>query len=85
MNFLMDRSATNWAKYLGELKAQTGECDSAIFVVSEGAMAGRFRWSCQNAWIEGQLLLAPTTPATVQAWRMRVLPMPIVSRPSPPN
>jgi CubicO group peptidase (beta-lactamase class C family) len=85
MNFLMDRSATNWAKYLGELKAQTGECKSPIFLRADGAMAGQYHWSCESAVVEGQLLMAPTSPPTVQAWRMRVLPNPMVPAAPPPR
>jgi hypothetical protein len=84
MNFLMDRLPANWAKYLGELKAQTGACKS-IFLRADGAMTGLFRWSCDKAIVEGQLLMAPTNPPTVQAWRLRVSPVPTVPTPPPPR
>ena len=85
MNFLMDRSAENWAKYLGELKAQTGECTSPVFLRADSAMNGLFRWMCDRAVVEGQILMAPTNPPTVQAWRLRVSPVPMVPTPSPPR
>ena len=70
MNFLMDRSEANWAKVLGELKAQAGVCDTGP-VTPTGAMSGTFRWTCERGAIEGNILLAPTRPETVQVWRLR--------------
>ena len=76
MNFLMDRSAENWAKEIAKLKAQIGECMSVEFIRSEGAMSGVYRWTCERGQLDGQVLLAPTTPVTMQAWRMRVVQPP---------
>jgi CubicO group peptidase (beta-lactamase class C family) len=76
MNFLMDRSAANWAKYLAGIKAQVGECGAAEFVRADGAMSAIYRWTCEKGQLDGQILMAPTTPATVQAWRMRVVAAP---------
>lgn len=76
MNFLMDRSAANWAKYLAGIKAQTGECTATEWLRADGAMAATYRWTCEKGQLDGQILLAPTTPVTVQAWRMRVVARP---------
>ncbi len=76
MNFLMDRSEANWAKVLGELKAQSGACGDGP-ITAAGAMSGTFRWTCEKGVVEGQVLLAPTNPPTVQAWRMRVVALPV--------
>lgn len=72
-NFLMDRSPENWAANIARLKAQVGECAGVESIKADGAMAGNYRWTCEKGRIDGQVLLAPTTPATVQAWRMRVV------------
>lgn len=73
MNFLMDRSPENWQLTLAELKKQVGECTTAEPLSPTGAMSTSFRWNCERGMIDGQLLLAPTMPATIQAWRMRVV------------
>ena len=70
MNFLMDRSEANWEKVLGELKAQSGACAAAP-PSPTGVMSGTFRWMCEKGAIEGNILLAPTKPETVQGWRVR--------------
>jgi CubicO group peptidase (beta-lactamase class C family) len=74
MNFLMDRSAENWAAEFGRLKAQAGECRTDAPVTATGALTGTFNWSCDRGTIQGQLLLAPTDPPTIQALRLRVVP-----------
>lgn len=76
MNFLMDRSAENWAKELTKLKEQVGECATSVPLLPIGALSTTYRWNCERGMIDGQILLAPTTPATIQAWRMRGVPPP---------
>ena len=39
-----------------------------------GAMSTAFRLDCAKGKLDGILLLAPTTPPTVQALRFRVVP-----------
>ncbi len=69
MNFLMDRSAENWARELARLKTQVGACDTNAPVTATGALSGAFAWRCERGRLEGQILLAPTTPAGIQALR----------------
>lgn len=76
MNFLMDRSAENWARELSRLKAQTGECRTDAPITATGALAGMFSWTCERGTLQGQILLAPTSPPTIQALRFRVVPNP---------
>jgi CubicO group peptidase (beta-lactamase class C family) len=76
MNFLMDRSVENWLKELAKLKAEVGQCPTSEPLFPTGAMSTSYRWNCERGMIDGQILLAPTTPATIQAWRMRVVPPP---------
>lgn len=70
-NFLLDRSAANWAKELAAVKAQAGVCTTTDPLSPRGAMGTLFRWNCEKGFVDGQLLLAPTTPLTVQALGLR--------------
>ena len=72
MNFLLDRSRENWRGELGKLRQEAGECDTASPVSATGALAGTFTWRCTHGRIKGNVLLAPTTPAGIQALRMSV-------------
>ncbi len=74
MNFLMDRSAENWARELARLRNEVGECGTDAPITATGALAGRFQWSCERGRLDGQLLLAPTNPPTIQALRLGVVP-----------
>jgi CubicO group peptidase (beta-lactamase class C family) len=74
MNFLMDRSAENWARELKRVKAEVGECRTDSPVTATGALSGTFRWSCDKGVLEGNILLAPTDPAAIQAFRYNVVP-----------
>lgn len=74
INFLMDRSADNWTAELAELKEEVGECPADEPLAPIGAMSTAFRLDCAKGKLDGILLLAPTTPPTVQALRFRVVP-----------
>ncbi|WP_168454323.1 serine hydrolase domain-containing protein [Sphingopyxis microcysteis] len=73
MNFLLDRSAANWAAEFARLKSEVGDCPTAEPLNPTGAMSATFRLNCSKGQLDGALLLAPTTPATVQALRFRVV------------
>lgn len=74
MNFLMDRSAENWAREFARLKEETGACRTDAAITATGALAGRFKWICERATLDGGLLLAPTNPPTIQALRLGISP-----------
>lgn len=74
MNFLMDRSVENWGTVLGLLKTDAGTCATDAPITATGALSGTFRWTCEKGVIEGRLLLAPTTPVTIQALNFRLTP-----------
>ena len=74
MNFLLDRSADNWAKELAKLKDQVGACPAAEPLAPTGALSTTFRLNCDKGKLDGTLLLAPTTPVSIQALRLRVVP-----------
>ena len=76
MNFLLDKSAENWAREFARLKGETGTCRTDTPIAATGALAGQFEWTCERARLQGQLLLAPTAPPTIQALRFRVVPNP---------
>lgn len=73
-NFLMDRSATNWAAEFGRLANRAGACRTDAEIVPTGAMRGWFEWSCERGSINGNLLLAPTNPPTIQSLGFRFVP-----------
>jgi hypothetical protein len=72
MNFLMDRSADNWRAEVARLKREVGECDTALPITATGNLSGTFQWRCDRGRLNGQLLLAPTDPAGIQALRLAV-------------
>jgi CubicO group peptidase (beta-lactamase class C family) len=74
MNFLLDRSEANWAAEFAKLKAEVGACPAADPLAPTGAMSTNFRLNCEKGKLDGTLLLAPTTPATIQSLRLRVVP-----------
>jgi hypothetical protein len=74
MNFLMDRSAENWGREFDRLYETLGNCRTTSPVTATGALAGTFRWECDKGVLEGNLLLAPTNPPTIQALRFNPIP-----------
>jgi CubicO group peptidase (beta-lactamase class C family) len=73
MNFLMDRSAENWAREFARLKTAVGTCETAAPITATGALAGSFQWKCERGRIDGNVLLAPTNPAGIQALRLNAI------------
>lgn len=73
MNFLMDRSAANWQAEFSRLKAEVGVCPAAEPLSPTTAMSASFRLNCEKGKLDGMVLLAPTSPATLQALRLRVV------------
>jgi hypothetical protein len=74
MNFLMDRSITNWGSYLTAQKAKVGACDTTAPIIPTGNLSGRFSWTCESGRINGTVLLAPTATAQIQALDFAVAP-----------
>lgn len=72
-NFLLDRSAENWAAEFARLKAAVGRCSEHEALTPTGALSASFRLICDRGQLDGQLLLAPTEPITLQALRLRVV------------
>jgi len=72
MNVLMDRTAENWAREFVRLKGEAGACRTEAPITPTGALSGRFEWVCERGTLQGQLLLAPTNPPTIQALRFNL-------------
>jgi CubicO group peptidase (beta-lactamase class C family) len=75
-NFLMDRSAADWSRDIAAIKSRVGPCERDMPVFARGAMSASFRWLCERGTVDGQILLAPTTPTTIQQLRLTVAPPP---------
>ena len=67
VNFFMDRTAENWKSVLGQLKSQTGDCNTSAPIMAQGAETGMFEWACAKGKIRGRLLLAPPNDFKVQS------------------
>lgn len=67
VNFTMDRDAVHWARHLTELRAKTGECDTAAPPVATGRLSGRFNWTCAQGTLSGTVLLAPDHTPSIQS------------------
>lgn len=77
MNFLMDRSAADWRSDLAALHAQLGACTGKGEPPRPtGALSSAFRWQCDKGMLDGTVLLAPTTPVTIQSLRFTPVPKP---------
>jgi serine-type D-Ala-D-Ala carboxypeptidase/endopeptidase len=74
VNFLMDRDAAGWASDLAKLKKTVGDCDITASLSATGTMAGDFKWRCTHGRVTGSVLLAPTTPATIQQIKLEQQP-----------
>lgn len=74
MNFRMDRSDANWAKEFARIKGLVGDCPTAEPLAPTGNLSTSFRWNCARGKLDGQILLAPTNPPTIQA--LRFFPQP---------
>ncbi len=66
MNFLLDRDAAGWAKYLATLKKQVGDCEVEAPLTAKSAMAGGFTWRCSHGRVTGSVTLTPTKPPRIQ-------------------
>jgi CubicO group peptidase (beta-lactamase class C family) len=74
MNFLMDWSEDKWARELARTREMVGTCDTSSPVTAGGALSGHFEWTCAKGKLQGQILLAPTNPPSIQALRLNPIP-----------
>ncbi len=73
MNFLLDRSAANWAKVFADLKAKSGTCDLGTPITPTGLLSGKFTWVCETGRIDGEIDLAPDLPPKLQSLRLKAV------------
>jgi D-alanyl-D-alanine-carboxypeptidase/D-alanyl-D-alanine-endopeptidase len=66
MNLLLDRSATLRNAEIAALKVTTGACAAAPPYSADSAMGGTFELACERGKLKATILLAPTTPASLQ-------------------
>ncbi|WP_332766497.1 serine hydrolase domain-containing protein [Phenylobacterium sp.] len=70
MNLLLDSDAPHRNAELGQLKAELGACQPAPDIAAETAMSGRISYACERGRLQAQVLLAPTTPASLQVYTL---------------
>ena len=67
MNVLMDHDPAAWAKIIGDVRVEVGDCAATEPVRPVSAMEGRFTWTCVHGRVEGRVQRAPTPAVTIQA------------------
>jgi serine-type D-Ala-D-Ala carboxypeptidase/endopeptidase len=66
-NVLMDHGRAAWAKMIGDVKAEAGECAANEAIEPVSAVEGRFRWTCSHGRVEGRVQRAPMRQLAIQA------------------
>jgi CubicO group peptidase (beta-lactamase class C family) len=66
MNFLQDRSAPLRNRELADLKQKLGACKPGAPAGSDTAMSAKLAMACERGVLKANLILAPTSPATLQ-------------------
>ena len=66
-NVLMDHDRAAWAKMIGDVKAEAGECAAGEPIEPVSAMEGRFKWTCSHGRVEGRVQRAPMRQLAIQA------------------
>jgi hypothetical protein len=66
MNLLLDRDATLRNAEIAALKQKSGACAAAPPYSADSATGGTFELACERGRVKLTLLLAPTTPASLQ-------------------
>lgn len=66
LNFLLDRDAALRNGELAKLKEQLGTCTAPPDPTGDTAMSGKFELGCERGTLKIDLILAPTSPPTLQ-------------------
>lgn len=69
MNFLLDRDAAHWKATLDPIKGRLGTCHAAEPVVTDTATTANVVFPCERGRLQVRIILAPTSPATIQSLR----------------
>ncbi|MDP3854102.1 serine hydrolase [Phenylobacterium sp.] len=73
MNVLLDSDGAHRNAELARLKAELGACQPAQEVAAETAMSGAITYPCEKGRLRAQVLLAPTTPVSLQVYQLSVV------------
>ena len=76
MNLLLDRDATRRNAEIAALKKQLGACRAAEPIRADSAMTTILTFPCERGALQAGVLLAPTTPMSMQRLEFRVSPAP---------
>lgn len=74
MNLLLDRDAAHRNADLEAVKARLGACRPADPITADNAMSTALMFRCDKGMLRARVLLAPTTPMSIQALDFRVAP-----------
>jgi len=66
VNFLMDQSAPLRNQQLAALQEKFGACQAPGPVDGDTAMSATFSFACERGSLKAKVILAPTTPVTIQ-------------------
>ena len=66
MNFLLDQNAPLRNKQLAALKEKLGTCAAPSPADGDSAMSTTFSFACEHGVLKAKVVLAPSTPATIQ-------------------
>jgi D-alanyl-D-alanine-carboxypeptidase/D-alanyl-D-alanine-endopeptidase len=66
MNFFLDRDAGLRNADLAKLREKLGACGAPADPAAETAMSARFELACEHGTLKVDLILAPTSPPTLQ-------------------
>ena len=66
MNVLLDRDAAHRNAEIATLRTKLGACRAPEPIVTDTATSALVRYSCERGTLQARLLLAPTTPASLQ-------------------
>ena len=70
MNVLLDSDAAHRNAELAQLKAELGACRDAESFTADSAMSAQVEFPCERGRLRAHVLLAPTTPATIQSYEL---------------
>lgn len=72
MNVLLDSDAAHRNAEIAAIKRRLGSCQSPEPFSSDTAMSATALFKCDRGRLKAQLVLAPTTPATIQSYALSV-------------
>jgi CubicO group peptidase (beta-lactamase class C family) len=74
MNMLLDKDAAHRNADIAALKAKLGACRAAEPITADSAMSTLLTFPCEKGALQARVILAPTTPMSMQALDFRAAP-----------